>query len=208
MKFNFSRFCASTALLMLLSVAAPAADAEPRYRELPNFHRVNARLYRGAQPLEGGLKRLRELGVETIINLRGADARVARERAEALALGLKYYNVALPGHGRPKNTDVEEILRIVDDPASGVVFVHCHHGRDRTGTIVACYRIAQEHWTSAQATREARHYGMSIFQFRMRRYIRSFDERRGSPPHNAAQQSIETARSAALYSTETRLEPI
>ena len=181
MRCYFLKFSARAALLTLFSISAGATDTvEPRYQELPNFHRVNARLYRGAQPREGGIRRLRELGVDTIINLRKADKRTERERAEALAAGMKYYNIPLPGRDRPKGADVDEILRLIRDPSNGVVFVHCMHGRDRTGTVIACYRIAEENWTSAQAKKEAKHYGMSLFQFRMKRYIRGFYEQHGT----------------------------
>lgn len=183
-----ARFGATAALLVVCAVTAVANGTEPRYPELPNFHVVNARLYRGAQPRDGGIKRLKELGVGTIINLRKADGRSARERAEALAAGIRYYNVPLPGRGRPQDTDVQKILQLIEDPANGVVFIHCKRGKDRTGTAIACYRIADERWTSACAKREAKHYGMSLFQLKMKHYIRDFYERRRVRPSTPAKE--------------------
>ena len=51
----------------------------------------------------------------------------------------------------------------------------------RTGTIVACYRMGHDGWTNEQALEEARHYGLSAWQFGMTRYIREY-----SPPAAAA----------------------
>jgi hypothetical protein len=62
-------FFAISVALMLFSTTVSAQSAET---ELPRFQQVSDRLYRGAQPGTSGLRRLRELGIDTIINLRGA----------------------------------------------------------------------------------------------------------------------------------------
>src|SRR4051812_35022383 len=55
------------------------AEAEESYTGLPNFHRVSANLYRGGQPGRGGLSKLAELGVKTVLNLRDDDGRAVEE---------------------------------------------------------------------------------------------------------------------------------
>ena len=47
-----------------------------------------------------------------------------------------------------------KFLRIATTPAMQPVLVHCLHGSDRTGTMVAIYRIAYGGWSKAQATEE------------------------------------------------------
>ena len=42
--------------------------------------------------------------------------------------------------------------------ANQKVFVHCYFGDDRTGTMVATYRIAMDQWTSDEAYNEMRAY--------------------------------------------------
>src|ERR1044072_1490141 len=118
--------------LVLLSATASAQDATS-YAELPRFQQVSEKLYRGAQPGDGGLAKLRELGINTIINLRGASARTRAQEAEARALGMNYFNVALPNWGRPEDASVQRILEIIAAPENGRVFVHCRTGVDRTG---------------------------------------------------------------------------
>ena len=54
------------------------------------------------------------------------------------------------------------------------VFVHCQYGCDRTGTIIACYRIQQDHWANFRALKEAEVYGLSPFEIGMRSYILQF----------------------------------
>ena len=161
--------------LVLLSATASAQDATS-YAELPRFQQVSERLYRGAQPRDGGLAKLRELGINTVINLRGASGRTRAQEAEARALGLKYFNVGLPNWGRPQDTRVQRILEIIAAPENGRVFVHCRTGVDRTGTIVAMYRMTHERWSSNDALAEAERNGMRRIQFWMRDYAEDYGE--------------------------------
>ena len=161
--------------LVLLSASASAQDATS-YAELPRFQQVSERLYRGAQPRDGGLAKLRDLGINTIINLRGASARTRAEETEARALGLNYFNVALPNWGRPQDTRVRRILEIIAAPENGRVFVHCKTGVDRTGMIVAVYRMTHEGWSSNDALAEAERNGMRRIQFWMRDYAEDYGE--------------------------------
>jgi protein tyrosine/serine phosphatase len=159
--------------LALLAGAAQAQD-EPRYAELPNFHQVNAQLYRGAQPRAGGIRKLAELGIKTIINLRGEDEHTHAEQKEAESLGLRYFSVPLPGLGRPSDEQVERVLALINNAENQPVFVHCHHGEDRTGTIIAVYHITHDGWTAEQAKSEAKRYGMSWAQVGMKDYISDY----------------------------------
>ncbi len=166
--------------LALLSVTATAqnatGDAKPPV-ELPRLQQVNERLYRSAQPRKGGIKRLHELGFNTIINLRGTSERTRAQEAEARALGLNYYTVSLPNWGRPKDARVARILEIINAPESGRVLIHCRSGVDRTGMIVALHRMKDEGWTSQDALAEAERNGMRRVQFWMRDYAEDYGVR-------------------------------
>ncbi len=162
------------------SAAALLPDAEPSALEIPNFHRVDDRLFRGGQPAAGGVARLKALGVRTIINLRDEQDLVKAEEVEAQAAGLQYFSVPMYGLARPKDEQVAGILRIIDDPRNWPVFVHCRRGADRTGLIVACYRIANARWTADKAIGEADDLGMMWLEFAKRAYIRDFYAKSGS----------------------------
>jgi len=165
-------------VLMLALAQDGVAQSKVRYPELPNFHLVNSQLYRGAQPKAGGMKTLKQIGVKTIVNLRGKDENTQAEAAEARALGLRYYNVSLPEFSRPKDKDVQQVLDLINRAENQPVFVHCRHGEDRTGTVIACYRIAHDGWTAAEGKKEAEKHGMSWTQIGMKRYIDDFYKQR------------------------------
>ena len=178
-----SRVIAAAVLLALWSAAAFAQEA-PRYTELPNFHKVSDKLYRGAQPRAGGVKKLADIGIKTIINLRGADELTRAEEEEAKAAGLSYFNIPMPGLNRPTNEQVARVMAIIDSEESGPVFIHCKRGSDRTGTIVALYRISHDDWTANQAMTEAKRHGMSWMEFGMKDYVSDYYRDR-----NAARKS-------------------
>lgn len=165
--------------LLLLMASMSTASSVPEKEVLPNFHQVNKNLYRGAQPGNGGIRKLKELGVKTIINLRGADEGTQAEEEEARAAHLNYFNVPMDGLGRPSDEKVEKILSLINDAKNWPVFVHCNHGKDRTGTIIACYRISHDGWKLDEAMKEAKSYGMSWVQFKMKDYIKDYARKRG-----------------------------
>jgi protein tyrosine/serine phosphatase len=166
----------ASALLVALTLLAPLAysETQPSFRELPNLYKVNEHLYRGAQPRSGGIKRLSELGVKTIVNLRGEDELSRSERSEAKRYNIQYFSVPMAGIGRPTDAEMSKVMGIVDAPENWPVFIHCKHGSDRTGTVVACYRITHDRWDAEKATAEARRFGMSWIETGMRSYISDY----------------------------------
>jgi tyrosine-protein phosphatase SIW14 len=186
--------CLSALLALVLAAAAPAAAQardETKYRELPNFHRVNAELYRGGQPAAGGYLRLASLGIKTIISLRDADERAAVEERGARAAGLRYFNIPLDSLGRPSVEKIERVLSIINAPENQPVFVHCKRGADRTGTVIACYRISQDGWTSERAKAEANRYGLGFWEVGMKSFIRDYYERRVGAKTKISRLSLE-----------------
>jgi protein tyrosine/serine phosphatase len=177
--------------MLVAVVAAGAGSQESQEKVLPNFHKVNEHLYRGAQPLSGGMRLLAAQGIRTIVNLRGEDEGTRAEEQDARAAGLRYFNVPMQGLSRPTDEQVERVLSIINDSQNWPVFVHCNHGKDRTGTIIACYRISHDGWTSEKAKAEAKHYGMSWVQFGMKDYIKDyFDKHQGKRPAKPLKVSL------------------
>jgi protein tyrosine/serine phosphatase len=164
-------------LVSLFFAAISVAQNEPKYEELPNFHKVNERLFRGAQPRRGGIRKLSQLGIKTVIDLRDNDERSRAEEKEARAAGLRYFNVPLDRLGRPTDEEVNRVLGLIHSDANQTVFVHCHKGADRTGTVIAIYRIEHDGWTSKQAKEEANRYGMALWQRGMKDYIHDYYQR-------------------------------
>jgi len=187
MRHDRLRVVAGPLLVLLLGISAPSSV--PEKEALPNFHEVNKNLYRGAQPREGGIRKLKELGVKTIINLRGADEGTEAEEREARAAKLNYFNVPMDGLGRPSDEKVEKILALINNAKNWPVFIHCNHGKDRTGTIIACYRISHDGWALGEAMKEAKRYGMSWVQFKMKDYIKDYARQHGQASQTSKQES-------------------
>jgi protein tyrosine/serine phosphatase len=185
------------AALAPVSAAQGLSDNEPRFDELPNFHRVGAHLYRGGQPRSGGIHKLAALGVNTIINLRDDDEREFVEAREAQAAGLRYFNVPFKRLGKPTDAQIERALSLMAAPENGVVFVHCEHGSDRTGTVIAVYRIGHDGWTREQAKREAKRYGMKFWQRGMKSYIDDYSRDHARPTAQLLPTSFVSSQSVA-----------
>jgi tyrosine-protein phosphatase SIW14 len=177
-----SRLSTVVIMLGLLAGAARAqsggggsnSGGEALYPELPNFHEVNRQFYRGAQPRENGVQKLAALGIRTIINLRGDDEQTRAEQKAAEAAGLRYFSIPLPDLSRPPGERVERVMALINTAENQPVFVHCNHGKDRTGVIAAVYRITHDGWTAERAKAEARRYGMSWVQVGMKDYISDY----------------------------------
>src|SRR5712691_9446767 len=112
-------------LILLLAASVVLSQRTTIYDELPNFHQVNEKLYRGAQPKKDGIKRLAQMGIKTILNLRGQDGLGHSEEAETRVAGMRYINVPLKETGRPNDEQVQRVLAILDSPENQPVFVHC-----------------------------------------------------------------------------------
>ena len=159
---------------MLLALAVFAVPAFAQIPGVPNFHKVDDQVYRGAQPSTEGFQNLAKLGVKTVLDLREADQRSVAEKKVVEGAGMRYVNIPLKGMAAPSPTDVAKILGHFADTKSGPVFVHCRRGADRTGTVIACYRITHDHWDNKRALAEARQNGMSRIERAMQHYVLAF----------------------------------
>ena len=93
------------------------------------------------------------------------------------AAGMRYINVPMTGMTPPTQSETNAILTLLEDPAAGPVFVHCKRGADRTGAVIAAYRIDHDKWDNTRALQEAMSNHMSGFQFQRQKYIRTFQGR-------------------------------
>lgn len=92
---------------------------------------------------------LEDMGIATVINLRSFHS----DRDELAGTSLGYEHIWVKAW-HPEEKEVVRFLEIVTDPVRGPVLVHCMHGADRTGLMVAVYRVAIEGWSKEDAIRE------------------------------------------------------
>ncbi len=116
---------------------------------LPNLHRVATNLYRCAQPTADGLKAAEQLGIKTVISLRAFHS----DKDEVESTKLKTERIRF-NTWHPEDEDVVRFLKLVSNTNGGPYLVHCLHGADRTGTMIAIHRIAFEGWKKQDAIKE------------------------------------------------------
>jgi len=134
--------------------ARPASWAQPVVQAgIPNLFKVSDTLYRSAQPTDEGLRNLQELGIVTVVNLRAFHS--DRDKLDP-GLGLEDIHMK---SWHPEREDAVTFLRIVTDPKRAPVLLHCQHGADRTGAMIAIYRIAVQGWSKDDAIREMKDGG-------------------------------------------------
>lgn len=157
-----------------LAESEPATGLAATSPEFPSirivrFAKVDTPLFRGGLPSEADLRSLKGLGIKTDIDLMGEvpvfdTFHVAREKRWAKKVGLKFVQIKVPTGKVPLSGPISDaiatkFLTTVLDPANQPCYVHCVHGRDRTGTMAAVYRIAQNNFSNEQAAAEMASFG-------------------------------------------------
>jgi tyrosine-protein phosphatase SIW14 len=171
------------ALFLLVIFLPRNAAAEEAVVDVPiaRFRQVDEHLYRGAQPTTLGLTRLHALGVRTILNVRDdGDAAVEHEQRLVESLGMQFVHIPIKDgniFNWSRRIPTDTVTRFFEVLASvpGPVFIHCKRGTDRTGALVAIYRIAHNGWDAARALAEANERGMRPWYRGLRKQIETFD---------------------------------
>jgi tyrosine-protein phosphatase SIW14 len=151
-----------------------------KVKGIPNFGDVTLRLLRGGQPNHAGLEELKKRGVDIVVDTRSGRDQHSSEATEVAKQGMKY--VAIPWHcPLPHDEPFAKFLKLMRDNPDKKVFVHCRLGDDRTGMMIAAYRMAAERWSADDAMLEMKYFGFSgahhIICPRLAGYERSFPER-------------------------------
>src|SRR6476661_6317159 len=157
--------------------------------KIGNFGQMDENYYRGAQPMPDDYASLAALGIKTIVDLRNDPTDYEKSAAEAA--GIKYVNVPMSGWKSPKDSDVNQVLSILNDPASGKVFVHCKAGIHRTGITAAVYRMEKYGWDYDKAYTEMKNYNFSagLVHGSLKSYVKDYAKRSRTGPVVAATQT-------------------
>jgi tyrosine-protein phosphatase SIW14 len=173
--------CAAVHFIVSGTFGHAATTEQAGEAPIERFQRVDERLFRGAQPSEAGLRRLRDMGVKTVINLRlEEDAKRTDEKRIVESLGMKYESLPIRDQSfftqsrRIPDETIRAFFKLIDSAEPGPIFVHCQRGADRTGALVAFYRVARNGWDSERAAKEAREVGMRSYYTGLQRQIREF----------------------------------
>ena len=153
----FVLFAIFTFVLALVgSSSAQTSGSNASEIKIKNFGQLDERFYRGAQPKEGDYTSLSGLGIKTVIDLREDPKSYAKQNVEAL--GMRYVNIPMSDKHYPRSDQIDQFLKLVDDPSTGKFFVHCAGGRHRTGVMGAVYRFNHYKWNFDQVYAEMKDY--------------------------------------------------
>lgn len=182
---------AAVALIFSLSALASGKSKNVKFPnvKIKNFGQMDDRFFRGARPEEGDYEALAALGVTTIIDL--TDNSRQYEEPAVKAAGLRYINIPMEDKSTPNMDQINQFLKVIDDPATGKFFVHCAGGRHRTGVVGAVYRFTHDKWSLDQALAEMDRYefGSGYGHGKQRDFVREyFQQLQGKTQVNADQR--------------------
>jgi tyrosine-protein phosphatase SIW14 len=181
-------FVAAVALIAASSAHAQVAPtgatgAVVAIPGVPNAGSVTGNLFRGAQPKDSAYADLQKLGMNIIVDLRGESGEVSSEKKAVEEMGMKFVNLPWSGAGLPSRDELLTFFTLLRDNPDKKVFLHCQYGADRTGVMIALYRIAVDHWTSEQAIKEMKDFHYHSFMLpHLAKYVKAFPAELAADP--------------------------
>lgn len=160
--FFYRRLCILLISLMTFSCLASPADAVQRPEDWAesinprnNLYQVTSSLYRSEQPKRFSVTELENLNIRTVINLRDwhKDDKVLGKT------GIRLIHVPIKTWNIHDQQIAQALIEIDKGRQYGKVLVHCQHGADRTGLVIAMYRIIYQHWPLEKAKLEMKQGG-------------------------------------------------
>ncbi len=133
----------------------------------PQWENVEGNLWRGPRPT--GPDIISQF--KTVINLEEGffeffHGEVGEERQWCKDAGVLFSHLPMSDWCAPAVGDLKDILKYaVSDMQKGPILVHCLHGNDRTGIVIAAYRILINGWTVEKAKNEMYAHGFHRFPY-------------------------------------------
>lgn len=146
-------------IFLLLLLTSSLCYAEPRVRpdswskaiigtRLDNLYMVEKGIYRSEQPERKVQEDLKALGITEVLNLREFHS----DTDELTDPVFLLHRVKMKT-GSITEEQIVAALRIMQK-RRGPILIHCWHGSDRTGVVIAAYRIVFNNWPVAEALDE------------------------------------------------------
>ena len=177
-----TRYAALYVFIALIISADVFAQDLPRIRPMEwgqsiinahvcNFFKVDEKVYRSSDPDIKGLKVVESMGIKNVLSL----SYFLGDEYEAQGTKLKLYRVRMTAY-KIRDEEVIQALRIIR-ACDGPILVHCWRGADRSGCIIALYRILNQGWSKEQALDEMINggYGFNSMYENIIEYIKDAD---------------------------------
>jgi tyrosine-protein phosphatase SIW14 len=159
-------------LIACLVIGGPFAYASRNLKQLRNFKiLVPGQVYRSGVANPVMLKKtIGDYGIKSVVSLRDAREGASTDQYDAeeytvRSMGLNYLKLSPKTWKKegdappPVQTNVEQFLDLMDNPANYPVWIHCFAGTHRTGIYCALYRMEYQQWDSARAMEELKSMG-------------------------------------------------
>ena len=127
---------------------------------IPNFHKVNDELYRGGAPTVHDVIHLKDkYDINKIVSL----DEFSGKRIDKVCKLLHIKHIMMPIDIAKRSSLLKFLSHdIVDMVSDGPTYIHCQHGKDRTGLAMALYRCEHDGWSCKRAIKEAKSFGFGI----------------------------------------------
>ena len=147
--------------------------------QLKNAHEINEEIYRSDQPSKKDFLELERMGIRTVISLRRRVDDAKKVKSTAIRL------IQIPV--KTNHITLENVIEVMNamTTCERPLLIHCRRGIDRTGCMIAFYRMLFHGWSKEQAIAEfiSDDYGYSeklfpgILKFLQDVDIRKLEER-------------------------------
>jgi protein tyrosine/serine phosphatase len=87
---------------------------------------------------------------------------------------MKYLEIPLSMKKGIHRERLMEIIRVMSDPANQPVYIHCALGQDRTGVVVAAYRMDRDGWSFEEAEKEMQSFGFNDAWIHLKKSLKDF----------------------------------
>jgi tyrosine-protein phosphatase SIW14 len=132
---------------------------------------LNDSIYRSEQPGNIDFTLIESIGIKSVLSLR----EFHQDSDLINGFKLNLFNVKINPYYFG-DIEIVEALKILKNSPKPIL-IHCNIGGDRTGTVIAMYRIIYQNWTKEKAIQEMKEggYGFHWIFLNMPRYINKAD---------------------------------
>ena len=204
--FHYKKSASGLVLLFMLAASklVYAGDSQNQVsaelkRAIVNFDEIEPGFYRSGWLPAETYPYLKQAGIKTIVNFIDRKDQIREEKEALASLGIETISIPWNGFDYPKDEDVQKFLQITRDRTKRPLLVHCRRGAERTGVMVACWRIAEKDWRVEKAYQEMTDHGFQWFWYgHLKKYLYNFAKPYGHQ-ENYSNNILTRLKTNALY---------